>query len=92
VIDCYSVRPIDATTLRRAMEDTGALVIVEDHRVEGGLGDAVLDALAASGPLRGHVQKLGVHAMPGSGTAEQLRAWAGIDAASIAAVARRVLD
>jgi transketolase len=91
VIDCYSVKPIDAATLRRAMDDTRAIVIVEDHRLEGGLGDAVLDALAASGALRGRVEKLGVHAMPGSATPEQLRAWVGIDAASIVAAARRVL-
>jgi transketolase len=87
VIDCYSVKPIDTVSLRRALDETGALVVVEDHRVEGGLGDAVLDALAR-GPLRGRVTKLGVRDMPGSGTPEELRAWAGIDAASIAAAAR----
>jgi transketolase len=83
VIDCYSVKPIDLETIRRAMDDTGLLVVVEDHRIEGGLGDAVLDALASAGPLGGRVVKLGVSAMPGSGTPEELRAWAGIDADSI---------
>jgi transketolase len=91
VIDCYSVKPIDAATLRTALNDTGVLVVVEDHRVEGGLGDAVLDALASTGPLHGRVEKLGVTGMPGSATPEELRAWAGIDAASIAERARRVL-
>jgi transketolase len=91
VIDCYSVKPIDAETLRRALDETGTLVVVEDHRVEGGLGDAVLDALAATGQLEGRVVKLGVREMPGSATPEQLRAWAGIDAASIAAAARTAL-
>ena len=91
VIDCYSVKPIDAATLRRAMGDTGALVVVEDHRVEGGLGDAVLDALAATGSLHGRVVKLGVTDVPGSATPEQLRVWAGIDAGSIAARARDVI-
>ena len=42
VIDCYSVKPIDAPTLRKALEETGLIVVVEDHRIEGGLGDAVL--------------------------------------------------
>jgi transketolase len=91
VIDCYSVKPIDAETLRRAMDETGALIVVEDHRVEGGLGDAVLEALAATGSLEGRVVKLGVHEIPGSATPAQLRAWAGIDAASIAAAARTTL-
>ena len=91
VIDCYSVKPIDAATLRRALEDTGVVVVVEDHRIEGGLGDAVLEALAASGPLHGRVIKVGVTGVPGSATPEELRAWAGIDAASIAARVREVL-
>ncbi|MEP6973791.1 MAG: transketolase, partial [Actinomycetota bacterium] len=83
VIDCYSVKPIDAVTLRRALEETGLLVVVEDHRIEGGLGDAVLDGLASTGPLSGRVLKIAVTQMPGSGTPQELRAWAGIDSASI---------
>jgi transketolase len=83
VIDCYSVKPIDASALRAALDETGLLVVVEDHRVEGGLGDAVLDALASTGDLTGRVIKLAVTAMPGSGTPEELRAWAGIDADAI---------
>jgi transketolase len=58
-------------------------VVVEDHRIEGGLGDAVLEAIADGGEIAGRVVKLGVSAMPGSGTPQELRAWAGIDAASI---------
>jgi transketolase len=59
------------------------VVVVEDHRIEGGLGDAVLEALAGSGPHTGRVIKLAVSDMPGSGTPEELRAWAGIDADAI---------
>ncbi|HZR97168.1 MAG TPA: transketolase [Chloroflexota bacterium] len=48
VIDAYSVKPIDAATLREAARATGGrLVVVEDHYPEGGLGDAVLAAFAA---------------------------------------------
>ena len=36
VIDAYSVKPIDAATLRQALDETGAIVVAEDHRVEGG--------------------------------------------------------
>jgi transketolase len=83
VIDCYSVKPIDARTLRTALDETGILVIVEDHRIEGGLGAAVLEALASTGELTGRVIVLAVTELPGSGTPEELRAWAGIDADAI---------
>ncbi|HEY1705033.1 MAG TPA: transketolase [Trebonia sp.] len=54
VIDAYSVKPIDAATLREAAADTGRIITVEDHWPEGGLGDAVLSALADSaGPGAG---------------------------------------
>jgi transketolase len=91
VIDCYSVKPIDAATLRAALTDTGRIVVVEDHHIEGGLGDAVLSAIASTGPLTGSVQKIGVTEVPGSATPEELRAWAGIDAPSIAKAARSAL-
>jgi transketolase len=90
VIDCYSVKPIDAAALRAAAE-IGLIVVVEDHRIEGGLGDAVLDALAGTGDLSGRVIKLAVTGMPGSGTPEELRAWARIDADAIVETVREAL-
>lgn len=88
VIDAYSVKPIDSSALRAALDRASVMVVAEDHRVEGGLGDAVLDALAETGSLSGRVAKLGVHDMPGSGAAGEMRSWAGIDAAAIAACVR----
>ena len=85
VLDCYSVKPIDAAALRAAASQTGLLVVVEDHRVEGGLGDAVRSALAGPDGVAARVVSLGVTDMPGSGTPEELRAWAGIDADAIVA-------
>jgi len=84
VIDCYSVKPIDAEALRGALGETGLLVVVEDHWVQGGLGDAVLEAVAAGGELSGRIVKIAVRDMPGSGTAEELRDWAGISSGKIA--------
>jgi transketolase len=84
VIDTYSVKPIDTDTLIQSMEETGLLLVVEDHWVEGGLGDAVLAALAHAPVLSGRVVKLAVGAMPASGTPDELREWAGISAAAIA--------
>jgi transketolase len=90
VIDAYSVKPIDAGTLRRAADDTQGIVTVEDHWAEGGLGDAVLDALADH-EARPPVVKLAVREMPHSGKPAQLLAAAGIDAEHIADAARRLV-
>jgi transketolase len=90
VIDAYSVKPIDAETLRAAARDCGAIVTVEDHWAEGGLGDAVLEALAEADD-RPPVHKLAVREMPTSGTPDELMHWAGIDADGIAGAARRLV-
>jgi transketolase len=88
VIDLYSIKPIDVETLRAAADETGGrLVTVEDHWAEGGLGDAVLAALAEIGE-RAHVVKLAVREMPRSAKPEECLAEAGIDAGHIAAAAR----
>ena len=91
VVDLYSVKPVDTVTVRAAAEATGGrIVVAEDHWPEGGLGDAVLEALADSGiPLR--LVKLAVRDLPGSGTPTELLADAGIDATAIAEAARRLL-
>jgi len=90
VIDCYSVKPIDAAALRQAAAATGALVTVEDHWPEGGLGDAVLDVFA-DGDLHPRIVKLAVRQMPGSATPRQQLALAGIDAAAIVEAARKLV-
>jgi transketolase len=90
VVDLYSVKPIDAATVRAAGRETGAIITVEDHWAEGGIGDAVLDCLAEEQP-HPVVVKLAVRDMPGSGTPAELMAAAGIDAEHIAEAARSVI-
>ena len=90
VIDCYSIKPLDVETVRAAAAATaGRVVTVEDHRPEGGLGDAVLDALADA-DLCTFVRKLAVRTMPGSATSAEQLADAEIDATAIATAAREL--
>jgi len=92
VIDLYTIKPVDAETLHAAAEATeGRVVTAEDHWAEGGLGDAVLDAFANSGP-RVRVVKLAVRDMPGSGKPEELLGAAGIDAEHIAEACRKLVS
>src|SRR5436309_15433507 len=86
VIDAYSVKPIDTPALVDAVRATGGrLCVVEDHWVEGGLGDAVLVALAEAGVAR-EIERfvhLAVRDMPGSGKPAELLDAAGISARHI---------
>jgi transketolase len=91
VIDLYSVKPVDAETLRAAAEATGGrFVVAEDHWPEGGLAEAILSAFADSDE-RPRVVHLAVRELPGSGTPAELLAAAGIDADHIAAAARELV-
>jgi transketolase len=89
VVDCYSVKPIDEEGLREAAA-TGAIVVVEDHWPQGGLGEAVLSALAGldERPAFAH---LAVAGMPTSGKPVELLAAAGIDREHIADAARQLV-
>jgi transketolase len=86
VIDLYSVKPIDETTLRKAAEETRGIVSVEDHSAAGGIGDAVATALAG----RTRVEILGVRDIPRSGRPEELMKAYGISAESIIEAVRRL--
>ena len=90
VIDCYSIKPIDADALRSAARRTAAIVTVEDHWPKGGLGEAVLSALADQ-PHRPPILRLAardIPDMPGSGQPAELLHAAGIDVAAIVRAVR----
>jgi len=88
VIDLYSIKPIDERTLQSL---TTPIVTAEDHFPEGGIGEAVLAALAES-EARPPVVRLAVREMPHSGKPAELLAAAGIDAEHIADAARQVVS
>lgn len=90
VVDCYSIHPVDAGTLKKCLQETDQKIIitVEDHFAHGGLGDFVMAALSGE---EVEVIKLAVNKISRSGTKDELLADAGIDAAHIAAMVRSVL-
>ncbi len=87
VIDLYSIKPLDEERIRSL---SMPIVTVEDHWPEGGLGEAVLSALADSDE-RPRVVQLAVRGMPHSGKPAELLAEAGIDAGHIADAARSLV-
>jgi transketolase len=90
VIDLYSVKPIDHETLVKAAQETGAIVTVEDHWKEGGIGEAVLSALAEHGASAA-VRILAVEDLPTSGKPAELLRAAEIDAEAIYAAATEIV-
>jgi transketolase len=91
VIDAYSVKPIDRAALEEACRVTGGrLVVAEDHYPEGGIGSAVLEALAGASVPPLQVAHLAVQGLPTSGTPAELLDAAGISSRHIAGAARRL--
>ena len=82
VVDCYSIHPVDATTLKKCMSETKqkVLITVEDHFEHGGFGDF---ATAALWDQPGEVIKMAVQKISQSGTMDELLNDAGIDSAHI---------
>lgn len=89
VIDAYSINPLDVTTLKTSAKATNNQVItVEDHRIEGGLGEAVAAAL---GPQGVKVHILGVSKIPTSGKADELLTFEDISARSIVRMVKSIV-
>jgi transketolase len=79
VIDAYSVKPVDEQVITRAARETKGIIVVEDHWIDGGLGDAVAVAAEHLAP----VYRLGVREEPRSGTPEELMDMMGISRRTI---------
>jgi len=89
IIDLYSIAPIDRNTLVESGRSThGRILTVEDHYAHGGLGDAVLSAVATEGIK---VHKLAVREIPHSGKPEELVDHYGIGVRSIVEAAKQFI-
>lgn len=87
VVNIHTIKPIDRDIIVKSAQKTGRVVTVEEHSVIGGLGDAVLGALAETCPVP--VRKVGVQDVFGeSGPALQLLHKYGLDAEGVAAQVR----
>lgn len=88
VIDLYCIKPIDKATLHKAAKDTKAIITVEDHFAEGGIGEAVHSALE---PLPTPVYSLAVKKMTKSGEPQQLLEYENISAKAIIRKVKSIL-
>lgn len=71
VINCPTIKPLDGLTILASVKKTGAVVTVEEHQINGGLGSAVAELLGEHHPVP--LRRLGVKDRFGeSGTPEEL--------------------
>ena len=89
IIDAYSVEPIDKDNLLKEVEKAGKkVVVVEDHFQNGGLGDAVAQALSG----KAEIIHLAVKDLPRSGKPEELLDKYGIDANHIKRAVKELIS
>ena len=90
VIDFHTIKPLDREAIAKAALETGALVVSEEHLVDGGLGVRVAQVVAETNPAP--MEFVGVqNTYAESATPEQLLDKYGLLARDVAAAARRVL-
>jgi len=90
VMDPFTIKPLDTkSVVDNAAACGGRVITVEDHYPEGGLGDAVLAAVASSRNII--VRKLAVNAVPRSGPPADLLEMFGISANNIVTAVNDVI-
>ena len=90
VINSHTVKPLDVQTVVEAAQKTGAVVSVEEHQVNGGLGSAVAEILSKNYPVP--QEYIGMQDRFGeSGNAEELIKAFGMDVGSVKEAVKKVI-
>ena len=90
VLDIHTIKPLDTELVLKAAQETGRIVVAEEHNVIGGLGEAVSSYLSEACPTP--VTKIGVYDKFGhSGPAVDLLKEFGLSAENIEATVKEVL-
>ena len=90
VIDMHTIKPLDRDAIARAASETGAIVVAEEHLVDGGLGVRVAQVVAETHPCI--MEFVGIeNTYAESGTPEELLDKYGLVARDIVAAVRRAL-
>jgi transketolase len=90
VVDIHTVKPLDRETITRAAAETGAIVVAEEHLVDGGLGVRVAQVVGETHPCV--MEFVGIHdTYAESATPEQLMDKYGLVSRDVAAAVRRAV-
>ena len=94
VLNVHTVKPLDREALVRAAQETGGILTIEEHTVEGGLGGAVAEILLeAAAPPRWFF-RIGLRDQFSSivGSQDYLRSRYGLDQSAIIARVREAMN
>jgi len=90
VIDMHTIKPLDRDAIERAASETRAIVVAEEHLVDGGLGVRVAQVVGETVPCV--MEFVGIqNTYAESGTPEELLEKYGLVAKDVSAAVRRVL-
>jgi transketolase len=90
VINMHTIKPLDSATLIAHARAAGAVVTIEEHQINGGLGGAVAEALAKEHPVP--QEFVAVHDMFGqSGTPDELLKHYHLTADDVVEAVKRVI-
>jgi transketolase len=90
VLDFHTIKPLDREAIAKASTETRAIVVAEEHLVDGGLGVRVAQAVAESKPCV--MEFVGLTGYAESGSPEELLQKYGMVAPNIVAAAHKVLS
>jgi transketolase len=92
VIDMYSIKPVDKDLAFKAVKETGNIVVLEDHLMEGGLASTLADVFVDGSVYPKKFKRLGIpQVYAGFGSGEELRAKYGYDKVATAAAVKNML-
>ena len=90
VINNHTIKPIDEKMIIHAAKEAGAVVTVEEHQINGGMGSAVAEVLAKNYPVP--QEFIGIQDRFGeSGTSIELLQAFGLDTHAIKSAVRKVI-
>ncbi|MEM8710600.1 MAG: transketolase C-terminal domain-containing protein [Planctomycetota bacterium] len=91
VLNMSTIKPLDAEAVAEAARDCGVILTAEEHQENGGLGEAVAQAVALHHPVP--MKMCAMHDQFGqSGTGDELLAHYGLDAAGLTASAHELIQ
>ena len=92
MLNVHTLKPLDRAAVERAARETGRLVTVEEHFVDGGLGGAVAEILAELGAAACAASACATASAPRSRPYPELLRIHGIDAAGVEAAVKELIE